>query len=67
MRDPKTERQMVERHIALGREHIARQLETIDKLRSHGYPTDGAERLLGKLEHLQRLHEAHLERLQNSN
>jgi hypothetical protein len=67
MRSGETKLEIAERHVRQGREHIARQLEIIQKLRSHGYPTDGAERVLANLEHLQRLHEAHLERLQNPN
>jgi hypothetical protein len=62
-----TERQMAERHVALGRVHIVRQLEIIHALQCQGYPTGGAERLLANYEELQRMHEAHLARLQNSN
>ena len=61
-----TERKMAERHVALGRKDIARQLEIIRELRCQGYPTDGAERLLASLEDRQRLHEANLERLPSS-
>jgi len=67
MGNGETERQMVERHIALGHVQITRQLEIIQKLRLHGYPSAGAERLLANLENSQRLHEANLTRLQNPN
>jgi hypothetical protein len=67
MRNDETELEKVERHLAQGREHITRQLEIIERLQSHGYPTKGAERLLANFEQLQRMHESHLERLQNSN
>jgi hypothetical protein len=67
MRKGETERQMVDRHIAQGRENIARQIEIIRKLGLQGYPTAGAERLLATFEQAQRLHEAHLARISNSN
>lgn len=67
MRHGETELEMAERHVALGRQHIVRQLEIIQKLRGHGYPTGGAERLVANFEELQQMHEAHLARLQNSN
>jgi len=54
MGDGETKRQLVERQIALGRKHIARQLEIIQALRSQGYPTGGSERQLTELEQLQR-------------
>jgi hypothetical protein len=62
-----TNLQQAERHVCQGREYIVRQLEIIQELRRQGYPTGGAERLLANFEERQRMHEAHLERLQNSN
>jgi hypothetical protein len=60
------ELEKVERQVHDGLVQIARQLEIIERLRAQGYPTAGAERLLADFERAQRLHEAHLARLQNS-
>ena len=62
-----TDMEKAERNVRQGRKHIARQLDIIQRLRSHGYPTNGAERLLTNFEKLQLLHEAHRDRLRNSN
>ena len=61
-----TEVEIANQHVRQGREYIARQLEIILRLRAKGLPTEEAERLLDRFEELQRSHEAHLERLQNS-
>jgi hypothetical protein len=45
---------------------IARQLEIIDALRSQGYPTDGAERLLADLKRVLELNKAYFSGLQDS-
>jgi hypothetical protein len=60
------ELEKVERQVHEGLGQIARQLEIIQRLKSQGYPTAGAERLLAYFERAQRSHEAHLARLQNS-
>jgi hypothetical protein len=66
MRNDETDRQTVEQQIALTYRHIARQHQIIQALRSQGYPTDGAERLLDNLKHRQERHKALLARLLNS-
>jgi hypothetical protein len=66
MRPGETELEMVMRHVRQGREHLARQLQLIQRLNAKGLRTGEAERLLSNMEDLQRLHEAHLAYLQNS-
>ncbi|TGT46860.1 hypothetical protein EN812_05850 [Mesorhizobium sp. M4B.F.Ca.ET.169.01.1.1] len=55
-----SELEMVEGHVRLGRRHITRQYEIIEKFKSKGFPTDEAEEMLNTLLDLQRQHEAHL-------
>jgi hypothetical protein len=54
---------MVARHLREDESHIARQLETVSRLRARGHSTTGAEELLAAFERAQRIHYAHLRRL----
>jgi hypothetical protein len=65
MRPREMKLQVAERRVSEGRQHIVRQLEIIQALGSQGYPTDGAPRVLDRLEYFQRLHEDDLERLRS--
>ncbi|RUV93627.1 MAG: hypothetical protein EOQ55_13335 [Mesorhizobium sp.] len=60
MQRNETELEMVERHVRLGREHIARQNQIIVHFKDKGYPSEDAEDMLATLLGLQRQHEAHL-------
>src|SRR4051794_40822110 len=61
---PETKLEMAARHIRLGREHITRQIEIIERFKAKRLSTELAERVLANFEDMQRLHQAHLERLQ---
>ena len=50
-------------HVALGKEHIARQQQIILDFEATGYDTTTARKLLKTFLEMQRLHEAHVERL----
>jgi hypothetical protein len=63
MGHPETERQMVERHVREGEEHVARQLKCIADLNSRGQPSDLAKRLLESCVDALDLHRSNLERL----
>ena len=51
--------QMVERHILQGEEHVRRQTELIDRLRSKGLPTGAAEEWLAQFEDMLQQHWDH--------
>ena len=53
----------VERHVALGRDHIARQRQIVLDFELAGYDTATAQALLQTFEGMQKFHEAHAERL----
>src|SRR5262245_54373946 len=55
-----TKLQMALRHVSEGAVRVERQRELVEELRSAGYTTDNAEKLLATFEQLLRLHEAHL-------
>ena len=65
MGDGGNKRQTVEQRIGLTKSQIARQLQIIEALRSQGYPTDGAERVLDYLKHVLQLREADIRLLQD--
>lgn len=65
--DTKRQTESVQRHIAQGYRHIARQLEIIKALRAQGYPIEGAEQQLADLKRALQSHKARLARLQDSN
>jgi hypothetical protein len=54
---------MVQRHIALGEEHVARQHELIAHLKSFGADTSLSEQVLTNFEDALTLHQQHLARL----
>ena len=62
-RTGETELEMAERQVRQVNKHIARQLEIIQRLRSDGYPTARAERVLANFENVRQIHEAHFKRL----
>ena len=49
--------------VALGRVHIASQVQILDELRKGGHDSLAAEELLATLQHSQALHEEHRDRL----
>jgi hypothetical protein len=55
--------EMVERHIAGGRRHLAQQAALISKLEASGRDAGSAETLLAILEQCQRLHIEHRDRI----
>ncbi len=55
--------EMAARHVAEGRERIARQRQMVEGLRALGLPTKEAEDLLAQFLEIQRGHEEHFERL----
>jgi hypothetical protein len=59
-------RQTIEQQIAQTYRQIARQLETVGALRTQGYPTAGAERVLNYLKDVLERRKADRTRLQNS-
>ena len=65
MRPGETELQMVQRHVADGKRHIADQRALITKLERMGADTVAAETLLGNFSDMQALHLEHLARLQS--
>ena len=66
MRPGETELQMVQRHVADGKRHIADQRALITKLQGAEADTTVAETLLGNFLDVQALHLEHLARLQDS-
>ncbi len=64
MSEKETELEMVCRHVRQGSACVARQFQLVAKLRVDGRPTEVAEQLLASFEESQRLHEAHLARLE---
>ena len=64
MRSGETELEMVQRHVRQGKEQIARQQAVISRLTASDLPTGEAESLLVTFEELQRMHEAHLARVE---
>jgi hypothetical protein len=63
MEHTQAELEEAERHVTLGRAHIARQQQLILEFAVAGYPTALAVALLASFEGMQRLHEAHRDRL----
>ena len=59
-----SERQMVERHVAIGKRLIGQQRALIAEKRAKGRDTSHAEDTLEQFQGMQRLHEQHLARLQ---
>ncbi len=59
-----TEREMVERHVREGQEHVARQREIVERLPVSGEVAEMARSLLVEYEETLALHRAHLARLQ---
>lgn len=57
------ELQMVNDHIAQGERHVAEQEELVERLRSHGHPTDMAEDLLAEFRATLVQHRAHRARI----
>jgi len=55
--------EMVERHIASGKRHLAQQVVRIAKLEALGLDTVGAETLLATFSQSQRLHIEHRDRI----
>lgn len=58
---------MVDDHIAQGEQHVSRQEELIDWLKSRGHPTDLAEQLLAAFRSTLIQHRAHREVMLHSN
>jgi hypothetical protein len=67
MMSDETELEMVRRHVREGREHVARQYSTINKIMVGNYPVELAEELLFLFQSIQIQHEAHLDRILKSN
>ncbi len=59
-----TDLEMVRRHVRQGEGHLASQRAIIARLKASHLPTDEAEALLDTFEDVQRLHKAHLTRLE---
>jgi len=59
----KARRLRFEQYVEQGYRDIARQLEIIEALRLHGYPTDGAERRLARVKHALQINKARLAQL----
>lgn len=55
---------MVRRHVRQSVKHLANQRVLIARLREKGLPIEQAEEILASIEDVQRLHEAHLARLE---
>ena len=51
--------EMMDRHVAQGERHVARQLELIEWLKSKGHPTGLAEKLLADFQSTLEQHRAH--------
>lgn len=51
--------EMVDRHIAQGERHVSQQEELVERLRSHGLPTEQAELLLEEFRSLLVQHREH--------
>lgn len=60
-----TELEMVQRHVREGGGQVQRQSELLARLQERGAPTDMAVILLEQFEDTQRLHKAHLTRLES--
>jgi hypothetical protein len=54
---------MIERHIAEGEEHVAKQRDILRRLYAQGHPTVMAETLLAEFESTLRDHVAHRDRI----
>lgn len=59
-----TELEMVRRHVRNGERLVTDQRALLARLRTSGLPIEEAEALLGNLEDVQRMHEAHLVRIE---
>jgi hypothetical protein len=54
--------EQAERHVALGKKHIARQREIVAELERDGHDTRSARSLLSQFEELQKMHVADRDR-----